>query len=304
MLQNHENVMDRTNVRVGFSEKPQSSVATYVDPKTFQTLNAEFKLITPEIAKSMLAVTDSVGFQNRNLRRSKVEMYTRDLKNGVWKMTNQSIGVLYNGAVVDGQHRLHAIVRSGMAVRCLVVSGLSADVFPFIDIGAPRRLADAIRHDQQAYATNMAAVGKLLASFDAGNILNRHTLPSNQEALQSLEKHPVAQEWVNILGPHRTVNRYARRAMATVVTILAEERLKTDRQQLERFWDILLERTMPDSMQSIVVAYRKRFGSPADRKGLNPNEQMMAFSHALLGFIQGKEVSNFVTPKKLPTFLT
>ena len=92
--------------------------------------------------------------------------------------------------------------------------------------------------------------------------------------------------------------------MATVVTVLAEERLKTDRQELERFWDILLERSMPDSMQSIIVAYRKRLGTPADRKGLSANEQMIAFSHALLGFIQGKEVSNFVIPKKLPTFLT
>lgn len=303
MLQNHENIMDRTNVRVGFSEKPQSSVATYVDPKTFQTLNAEFRLITPEIAKSMLAATEKVGFQNRNLRRSKVEMYTRDLQNGVWKLTNQSIGVLYNGAVIDGQHRLHAIVRSGLAVRCLVVSGLSADVFPFIDIGAPRTLADAIKNDQQAYSTNLAAAGKLLAAFDTGNITT-HQTPSNQEALQSLERHPVAQEWVNILGPHRNVNRYARRAMATVVTVLAEERLKTDRQELERFWDILLERSMPDSMQSIIVAYRKRLGTPADRKGLSANEQMIAFSHALLGFIQGKEVSNFVIPKKLPTFLT
>ena len=209
----------------------------------------------------MLAATEKVGFQNRNLGRSKVEMYTRDLQNGVWKLTNQSIGVLYNGAVIDGQHRLRdSQVRLGSSLSCREWtecrrsrSSISVRLVPW------RTQSSTINRRIRPIWRQWETVGGLRP----GNI-STHQTPSNQGALQSLERHPVAQEWVNILGPHRNVNRYARRAMATVVTVLAEERLKTDRQELERFWDIL-ERSMPDSMQSI-VAYR-RLGTPADRRG-------------------------------------
>ncbi|GGQ53922.1 hypothetical protein GCM10010195_06630 [Kitasatospora griseola] len=63
---------------------------------------------------------------------------------GEWKLTHQGIAFDENGALVDGQHRLHAIIEANVSVKMLVVYGLSEDVFPVLDSGKSRSAADAL----------------------------------------------------------------------------------------------------------------------------------------------------------------
>lgn len=73
--------------------------------------------ITPAMAVEMLKNNAS----NRPISMSVVKCYSTDMLNGDWCTTHQGIALNSKGAVVDGQHRLMAIVNSGCSVKMSVV---------------------------------------------------------------------------------------------------------------------------------------------------------------------------------------
>ena len=84
------------------------------------TVKGSVKLITPELAARLLEGNKN----NRHLRESVVDAYAQDMLNGHWLLNNQGIGLGEDGSVIDGQHRLAAVVKSGCSVRMLVVGNL------------------------------------------------------------------------------------------------------------------------------------------------------------------------------------
>lgn len=84
----------------------------------------EFEFITPEKAQEYYK--KSTG--NRKIRKSAVDAYARDIKNGKWQVNGESIVFNEDGVLIDGHHRLLAIMFSKESIRCLVVRGISRDV--------------------------------------------------------------------------------------------------------------------------------------------------------------------------------
>lgn len=104
--------------------------------------------ITPKMAKEWL---DKTNTRNRNLSRSKVNLYKDDMAQGNWSLTHQGIAFYVNGELADGQHRLQAIVESQMTIRMRVFYNLDMKVGADIDRHKPRSEADAIRIGQLSY---------------------------------------------------------------------------------------------------------------------------------------------------------
>ena len=102
-------------------------------------LSAQYELITPEIAAEYL-VKNTRNY--RKLSRSKVLVLTRELLAGEWLPSTQGIGFDTDGCMVDGQHRLWAIVQTKIPVTMLVCRGLVPVVKDKIDVGNKRTFAD------------------------------------------------------------------------------------------------------------------------------------------------------------------
>lgn len=102
------------------------------------TPNSKLTVITPQMAAQYLAHND----KNRTLRAAKVDEYIGIIQRGEWQVTHQGIGIAKNGRLIDGQHRLHAIVKTGKAVSMFVTTGLDENAFRAIDIGAKRSPSD------------------------------------------------------------------------------------------------------------------------------------------------------------------
>ncbi len=81
----------------------------------------EIKTITPSMAEKWLRVNNT---HNRPLYEKTIENYAREMKAGAWTVTNQGIGFADDGTLLDGQQRLSAIVKAGIPVKMLVVTGL------------------------------------------------------------------------------------------------------------------------------------------------------------------------------------
>jgi hypothetical protein len=106
------------------------------------TLISDFVKITPEMAKTYLEQNiDS----NRKLRTAVVEMMKRDMISGNWRKTHQGIAFDVFGRLIDGQHRLSAIVQAGIPVEMMVTRNLNPDAFAVIDTGSRRILADSLK---------------------------------------------------------------------------------------------------------------------------------------------------------------
>lgn len=102
-------------------------------------MKAEVQTITPELAKLYLGHNES----NRTLRRTRVMQYAHDMKEGKWNLTGQGITFGRDGNLLDGQHRLNAVIVAGVPVNFLVVT--DADVVPTYDCGLSRSIVDRFK---------------------------------------------------------------------------------------------------------------------------------------------------------------
>jgi hypothetical protein len=103
--------------------------------------------VTPGMAQKWLSESN---VHNRPLYEKTVESYAADMKRGFWALNNQGIGFDEKGTLIDGQHRLQAIVNSGATVPMLIVRGLSENFHDghltqeTVDQGKPRMAGDIL----------------------------------------------------------------------------------------------------------------------------------------------------------------
>lgn len=72
--------------------------------------------ITPDIAKEML----ERNLNNRSVSPSRVDMYADDMARGEWQANGEAICFNESGNLINGQHRLMAVV-----IRNDIISGLT-----------------------------------------------------------------------------------------------------------------------------------------------------------------------------------
>ena len=104
-------------------------------------LRAKYEKITPNRATKLLE--HNTDNYRMSLSNSTLENLVYELTHGQWKATTQGIGFDTNGVLVDGQHRLMAIQKSGITVdKQLVCYGLEPESKLKIDVGKKRTLSD------------------------------------------------------------------------------------------------------------------------------------------------------------------
>lgn len=101
-------------------------------------IKVSIKEITPELAAEYL----KYNLENRQIKKDTVSRYAAEMKEGNWLENNQGIGFNIKGILIDGQHRLLAIIESGCTITMAVYENLSSDAIRTVDIGLRRNLAD------------------------------------------------------------------------------------------------------------------------------------------------------------------
>ena len=138
-------------------------------------ITVRFQLVDKETALEWLARYNN---RNRNITDTKVAGHSRDIVDGNWPITGDTIrfALLPEGQelegerklLIDGQHRLSAIARSDIALMCLIVEGLDESVQQVVDTVRPRSLADDLAMAGVPNAPVAAAVARRLVIFRRG----------------------------------------------------------------------------------------------------------------------------------------
>ncbi len=96
--------------------------------------------ITPEMAAELLQKNQN----NRPMKWHIVKEMSNKMKAHEWVFTNQGIGFNVDGILSDGQHRLAAIIDSGVPQKFNVTYNLPQEAFDHIDTGGTRSASDLL----------------------------------------------------------------------------------------------------------------------------------------------------------------
>lgn len=137
-------------------------VTQYIQAKGVKTA---FVTVTPELAQSWL----EQRAPNRNPRDMRIARIARDIEADAWILTHQGICFRKSdGRIIDGQHRLEAIVRSGKPVLLLVTWDVSDEAMSVIDTGTSRGTADVMTISGIEHAKRKIALCRAVHSIIKG----------------------------------------------------------------------------------------------------------------------------------------
>lgn len=240
--------------------------------------------VTPELAKRWLKKNTN----NRRMRPLSVEKIAADIKAGGWIENHQAIAFNCDGTLIDGQHRLAAIVEAGVSIRSVVIRGVKKEALGVIDDHAKRSLCDAIRLVDGESISNRAASTVLTMKNSGRGGCTR--VISRSEALAFYRKHRKA-----ILSAEAMFNT-ARPGLcrAAVLAVVARAWYTANRDDLARFCGVLMDGTPLTKRERVVVKLRDFLTrSFASRLGGGGVGMMLAYQkteRALKAFLANEEL--------------
>jgi hypothetical protein len=168
-------------------------------------LSAAIVHFDAELAHEWLS---SKNKRNRPLSRAQAKKYAVAMLGEEWQLNGEAIILDENENLVNGQHRLDAVIQAAAAleldggsgdaisVPMLVIRGVKPTAFDTFDQGRPRTLADVLAVNEEDLAVDLAGALRLLwlrlqGGKIAGGKAFRH-LP----AVKLLDEHPGLSESV------------------------------------------------------------------------------------------------------------
>lgn len=124
-----------------------------------QTITTKVETISPNTAIEYLKKAG----KNRKLSEKKAQDYAKMMADGDWVLNGEPIIFGKSGNLIDGQHRLRAVVYANATVQMLVVRGVNDEYFDSIDSGKSRSLYDVFSTNGIA---NSATVSSIVKKFN------------------------------------------------------------------------------------------------------------------------------------------
>lgn len=187
-----------------------------------KTIELEIETITVEMATKLLEANNN---NNRPVSQQHVQRIAAQIRSGSWKFNGDTIKIAENEEILDGQHRLWAVIEAGRPIETVVIRGLRADAFSTIDtIRRPRSGADVlslsgIKRYRGAHASALTWLirlkrGVLPAYQEPGNRVE------NSDIERAVKEHAGLTEAVDHTGQVRLIVNHG--LIAFVFYVIAE----------------------------------------------------------------------------------
>lgn len=146
--------------------------------------------VTPALAKDWLKKNIA---RNRKVVPGLVLKYAEDIRAGNWRLNGSTIVMGQSGEIIDGQHRLLAVIEAGREIRTMVAHGIPNDAFETVDSGRRRQPSDVLSILGYGNTTQLAALASMWLWWEK---YQRVANPGSQYAA------PTTQEIVACVGAH------------------------------------------------------------------------------------------------------
>lgn len=156
--------------------------------------------ITPDIAKEWLERNIK---NNRNPKHNGISKYATDMRNGNWGLNPDAIAFDENGVLFNGQNRLHAVIKSGVAIEAFVVFDFPMNRYDFLhlDNGIKRSFRDMIR---TGYSDDedVKIGGDIASAYIYAKYHDRHVSPNMR--IDFIKANRDIVRWAALLCRHVT----------------------------------------------------------------------------------------------------
>jgi hypothetical protein len=190
------------NVEVQIKDNKEGLAVTVPPPKVVIQANADGYVgvrmkVTPDIAAEWLETRGN----NRNVKQSVVDRYKEDMLNGRWVFNGQSIAFDEEGKLLNGQHRLWAVVESGTTQEWVIQFGIPRETQATIDSGSIWQPKDILKMQGESNCAVLQAALAWIHREEGGNIMATRGM-SNSVAMEILGRNPNIRRSVSFLVSH------------------------------------------------------------------------------------------------------
>ena len=204
--------------------------------------------ITPATATRWLDANEG----NRRLDWNYIAQLARDMKAGQFACTHQGIAFDTQGRLIDGQHRLWAILEAEIPVRMRVFYNEAPESTIHIDGNHPRRAADRMTLGRSLGTVRAEELATLRAML--GGITMSAKRRTVYEEMPLLEQHRAA---IHFAHEHLPNTRPAGLANCMSRAVVARAwYCVSDTAVLARFCEVLRRGASTGSLEHIVVTLR------------------------------------------------
>lgn len=180
------------------------------------------RYVTPDEAKQMLS---NLYHRQRPLNRGHMLRVSADMAEGRFQLCPDPVVILRDGRVVNGQHRLRAIVESGTTQAMMVSCGWEEGVYDIMDAGLRRALSLRV---EQPWLRHKNGIGAVRSTMVGGNPTRAAGISEQALVAFALDHEPTFVALFNMPG--------ARAVRAGVLGVCARALLAgEDRDRVERF---------------------------------------------------------------------
>jgi len=167
----------------GTTKTAKAAVEELEEGQTEPALRMEIVEVDDEKARTWL---DDMA-PNRSVSNTNLNNLIRAMEEGRWHQDASPIKFDRHGRLVDGQHRLFAIIHTGITQTFVVIWGVESDAMTTLDTGKSRNRADVLKiHDPTIVdVNNVAAATTIMLRWHKGARNNnlRNEYVANDEAV-------------------------------------------------------------------------------------------------------------------------
>lgn len=260
-----------------------------------QQLTTKVETISPNTA---LMYLKNAG-KNRKLSEKKVQDYAKQMTDGEWVLNGEPIIFGKSGNLIDGQHRLRAVIYANTTVRMLVVRGVNDEYFDSIDSGKSRSLQDVFSCKDIANSQLISSIVKkfyILCSNPKACFFRDYSkaTTSRKKMLEIYHRHAqtfdFAAGFANNMYKKKRIASPANIGAIYAYLMLVKEH---EQEKIEEFFLFLFsnkeDATIPAYSASLEVRNRI-ISSALSGKKFEPKTLQNMFAIAWNSFVEGKEV--------------
>lgn len=147
-------------------------------------VTARVVMVSPELAAAWLEHNP----RNRRVSDKHAAMIAGAITRDEWRMNGAPIVRGADGDLLDGQHRLTAVVLSGRSVPMLVVDGVEPEAQITIDAGRKRSFADQLKLLGETEYTSVAALVMKIYRWETSQIRSLNRPPTYDQLLKIYQR--------------------------------------------------------------------------------------------------------------------
>ncbi len=280
-----------TKVRLRKIEQDVEAPVSFMTPSNVRMRLVE---VSPTVAKTILLKNG----RNRALRQARIDRYASDMLAGGWRVNGETISISDKGNLLNGQHRLNAVVKANVIVPMWIAEGVDESAFSTIDDGFSRTAGDVLGMAKITNANSVAAVMRITMNYRDGIGISKPR--PNRAIEEAITKHNPEK----FVAKHHAFLQLGRSVAMSALFIAYEFGSPEISEKVDDFAKGLITGENLGHGDARAIFRNKLVRMNMDKK--KRPEQVVIWNYtvrALTHFVNNKEISVLTAGKGEPTFV-